>query len=316
MSLEEQKEKPVTPAEDLVVSPNLESDNTPPMGFEVIKREFKRDKLAMFSLILLITIILLSFILPFFIPEDATSTVDLFSRYAAPGEKGYILGADEGGRDILALLILGTRNSILIGFTVTAITAVIGILLGVMSGYYGGVFDDIVMRIIDFLMVLPQTMIIIVIRTIIEGGFSVWTLIVAISAFGWMGTTRLIRTQTLSEASKDYVAASKTMGTPDWKIMYKEVLPNMSSLVLTYLTLAFAGNIGVETGLAFLGFGLPYGVASLGTLIGYANNPDIIQNKLWVWLPAVIVILILMLCINYIGQALQRASDSRQRVGG
>lgn len=127
--------------------------------------------------------------------------------------------------------------------------------------------------------------------------------------------TRLFRTATLSEASKEYVSASKTIGTSDWKIMFGEVMPNLSSLIIAHLILGFAGSIGIETGLSFLGFGFPIGTPSLGTLIGTAKSADIIENKTWIWLPAVILVLVLMLTINYIGQALRRAADSRQRLG-
>lgn len=286
----------------------------PPMGFEVIRREFVKDKLAIFSLIVFITILLIAFIGAGVIDLDAATRVDLFSRYAAPGEKGYILGADDGGRDVLSLLIIGTRNSVFIGFAVTIITSIISIALGIFAGYYGGVVEDVMMRIVDFIIILPPMVLIIVIVTIVRR-FDMWSLIAILSALGWAGGVRLFRTSALSEASKDYISASKTMGTPDWKIMYFELMPNLSSLIITNLTLSLSGNIGIETGLTFLGFGLPPSTPSLGTLIATASNPDVIQNKVWVWLPAVIVILILMLSINYMGQAFQRVADSRQRIG-
>ncbi|WP_100069384.1 ABC transporter permease [Eremococcus coleocola] len=302
------------PVEEQVVGQLEEFESKPPMGLEVIVREFLHDKVAMFSLFILVAIVLFAFIAPFFMDETKAQVVNLFGRYKEPGVDGYLLGSNEGGQDILTLLVIGTRNSLFIGFMVTIFTSVIGIAIGIMAGYYGGIVDDIVMRIIDFLMVLPIMMIIIVIVTIIPR-FNMWTLIILLSAFYWVGNARLFRTATLSEGSKDYVSASKTMGTRDWKIMYMEVMPNLSSLIITYLTLNFAGNIGVETGLSFLGFGLPFGTPSLGTLISTASNPDVIQNKWWVWLPAVILILVLMLSISYIGQAMQRAFDSRQRIG-
>ena len=135
------------------------------------------------------------------------------------------------------------------------------------------------------------------------------------TAFYWVGSARLFRTRTLQEASLDYVNASKTLGSSDLRIMFREILPNLSSLIIVNLILRLAGNIGIETGLTYLGFGLPFTTPSLGTLISAAKNADIIENKLWVWLPATILILIMMLCINYVGQALQRAADSRQRLG-
>lgn len=286
----------------------------PPMGWEVIVREFARDKIAIFSLVILLIIVLGAIFGPYFINIDEVLRVDIFSRFKAPGIDGHILGTDEGGRDVLGQLILGTRNSLIIAWSVTLITAVIGITLGLVAGYYGGIVDDILMRIVDFLLVLPQTMIIIVVVTIVRR-FDAFTLIWIISILGWMGITRLVRTAALSEASKDYIAASKTMGTRDWKIIFGHLLPNLSSILITNLTLSFAGNIGLETGLSFLGFGLPVGTPSLGTLIGYAKSPDIIQNKTWVWLPAALLVLVMMVSINYIGQAFQRVADSKQRRG-
>ncbi|ERT58778.1 ABC transporter, permease domain protein [Peptoniphilus sp. BV3C26] len=105
------------------------------------------------------------------------------------------------------------------------------------------------------------------------------------------------------------------MGTSDLKIMFNGILPNISSIIIVDSTLALAGNIGIETTLSFLGFGLPANVPSLGTLIALARRPEIIQSKLFVWVPASLLILFMMLCINYIGQALRRASDARQRLG-
>lgn len=294
-----------------------ETDNTdarPPMGFEIIRREFARDKVAMGALIIFIIVIAIAFIGPLFIDQDATTYVDVFSRYAEPGEKGYILGADEGGRDVLGLLVIGTRNSVFIGFMVTIITSVIAISLGLMAGYYGGMFEDIMMRIVDFIIILPPLVLIIVIVTVIRQN-NVWTLIAILSSIYWAGGVRLFRTVALSEASKDYISASKTMGTRDYKIIFGELMPNLSSIIITNLVLNLSGNIGIETGLSFLGFGLPAGTPSLGTLISSASNPDVIQNKMWVWLPAVLVILTLMLTINYMGQAMQRAADSKQRLG-
>lgn len=298
--------------EKLIVEEN--HDAAPPVGFEVIRREFVKDKIAMTALVILAVLVLIVIFASFFIDLDEATRVDIFSRFTPPGEDGYILGSDEGGRDVFALLIVGARNSLFIGWSITVLTAIIGLVTGIISGYYGGIVDDIMMRIVDFVMVLPQLMIIIVVVTIMRT-FNAFTLIWVLTAFGWVSQTRLFRTATLSEASKDYISASKTLGTRDWKVMFVELMPNLSSLIITNLTLSFAANIGIETGLSFLGFGLPVGTPSLGTLIGYANNPDVIENKTWVWLPAVILILIMMLCINYIGQAMQRAADSKQRRG-
>lgn len=287
--------------------------SSPPMGFKVIVREFKKDKLAIFSLILLVLILLTVFIGSLFINQDKVMTVSILDKYAEPGGQ-YILGADEGGRDVFGQLIIGARNSILIGFAITVLTSIIGVGLGIIAGYYGGIIDSIIMRIIDFIMILPITMIIIVFVTLVPK-YNVWTFILILTAFYWIAKARLFRSKALSESRKDYVSASKTLGTSNFKIMFREIMPNLSSLIITNLTINFAANIGIETTLTFLGFGLPSSTPSLGTLIGYAGNGEVLSGKLWIWLPASLLILVMMLSINYVGQAFKRSADVRQRLG-
>lgn len=287
--------------------------SVPPMGFKVIAREFAKDKGALIALVLLILLIGGIVIGSYVIDQNQVMWVSLLDQYAPPGDK-FLLGADSGGRSIFGQLLIGGRNSILIGVAVTVITSVIGITVGLLAGYYGGLVDNILMRIIDFIMVLPTTMLIIVFITIVPN-YNVWTFIGIMSAFYWTGQARLVRSKALSEGRRDYVSASKTMGTSSLKIMFREIMPNLSSIIIVDLTLNFAANIGIETGLSYLGFGLPSNVPSLGTLVSYATSPDILENKTWVWLPASLLILVLMLCINYVGQALKRAADAKQRLG-
>ncbi len=239
--------------------------------------------------------------------------VDLFSIYSPPSAEHW-LGTDYGGRDIFGQLIIGTRNSFTIGLAITVISCLIGLTIGLIAGYFGGVVDNIIMRIIDFVMVLPFLMLVIVFITLVPK-FNILTFILIMSIFLWTGKARLIRSKVLTEKELDYVSASKTLGTPNWKIILFQVLPNLSSIIIVSVTLNLAGNIGIESGLTFLGFGLPESTPSLGTLVSYARNPDVLQDKWWIWLPASIMILVLMLCINFIGQALRRSADARQRKG-
>ncbi|MGT2711961.1 ABC transporter permease [Streptococcus oriscaviae] len=288
--------------------------STPPGGFRIIAREFMKDKVALGSLILLVTILLTVFIGAALLNQEEVMKVNLMGRYLEPGVDGFILGTDEGGKDIFGQLIIGARNSILIGFSITIITSFIGVSLGIISGYYGGRIDGFLMRVVDFIMILPMTMMIIVFVTVIKN-YTIYHFILIMSAFYWTFKARLFRTRTLSESRLDYVSASKTLGSSDFMIMFREILPNLSSLIIVNLTLNFAGNIGIETSLTYLGFGLPSTVPSLGTLISNARNADILENKTWIWLPAALFILVMMLCINYIGQAFQRAADAKQRLG-
>lgn len=291
-----------------------QDEGTPATGLKVVWREFKKDKLAMASLIILVGIIVVTFVWAFTIDREELMQISLYDEFAQPGTNGFILGADQGGSDILGQLILGTRNSLTIAIAITLITGVLGVGIGLAAGYFGGIVDAIIMRIMDFYMTLPTLMIIIVFVTIVPK-YNVMTFVLIMSAFLWVGTARLIRSKVLSEGKRDYVSASKTMGTGNFAIMLKGILPNISSLLIVELTLNFAGNVGIETGLTYLGFGLPPNVPSLGTLVGAASNPVVLENNWWVWLPASILILVLMLAINYVGQALRRAADSKQRLG-
>ncbi|MHA3066294.1 ABC transporter permease [Lacticaseibacillus saniviri] len=292
-----------------------EIEATPsPSAFRVILREFLKDRVAIVSLAIALIIILGALIGSFFVSADQVTSVNILNRYLAPGQDGFILGTDEGGRDLFGYLILATRNSVFIGVSVALLVEFIGVVVGTISGYYGGRIDSSIMRVVDFWMVLPSFLIIIVLVTIVPS-YSPVILILIMTAFSWMTTVRLVRSQVLSQAKREYVMASKTSGTSNFKIMFAEVLPNISSIIITDLTITIAASIGIETGLSFLGFGLPANTPSLGTLIGYATNPEIITNRPWVWLPAALVLLVLSLAINFVGQALRRAADARQRRG-
>ncbi|MCG7343472.1 ABC transporter permease [Sporosarcina sp. ACRSL] len=277
-----------------------------------IWREIKNDKMALGSLILFTIIVLTAYLSPLFIDQTALTRVNFLNVWKPPSLDNW-LGTDDGGRDVFGQLMIGTRNSLTIGVCVTVLSGLFGLTYGLISGYYGGTVDNVLMRILEFLMVLPSLMFIIVFVVIVPN-YNVVTFILIMSAFAWFGKARLIRSKAISERERDYINASKTLGTPGWKIMFFEMFPNLSSLVIVNMTLTLANNIGLETGLSFLGFGLPAGTPSLGTLISFATNPDIVKNKWWAWLPAALLILVMMLCINYIGQAVKRASDARQRL--
>jgi peptide/nickel transport system permease protein len=183
-----------------------------------------------------------------------------------------------------------------------------------VSGYFGGTIDNLFMRIVDFFMILPFLMIVIVFVAIVPK-YSILSFALIMTAFLWMGIARLIRSKALQEQELDYVQASKTLGSSNFKIIFTQVLPNLSSLIIVTMTLNLAANIGLESGLSFLGFGFPERTPSLGTLVSYATNPQTLEHRWWIWVPASLLILVLMLSINNVGQALKRATDARQRRG-
>lgn len=282
-------------------------------SLNIIWTEIKKDRLAFGSFILLFLILAAVYGTSLFMDLEKIVTVDFLSIYLPPSAEHW-LGTDYGGRDVFGQLIIGTRNSFTISLAITSITMVVGLVTGLVAGYFGGTVDHIIMRIIDFILILPQTMFIIVFVTIVPN-FTIFAFILIMSAFLWTGKARLIRSKVLAERELDYVQASQTLGTPHWKIIFFQIMPNVSSLIIVNFTLNLAGNIGLESALTFLGFGLPESTPSLGTLVSYATNPDVLENKWWIWLPASGMILVLMLSINFIGQALKRAADARQRRG-
>lgn len=276
-----------------------------------LKREFKKDQVAQFALILLALITIAIFIGALFVPRASFTDVNIMDQYLAPMTDGHIFGTDNGGKDIFALLLVAARNSLTIAFFVTVLILAIGTIGGLVTGYFGGKFDLIFMRFIDFMTILPVMMIIIVLVTVVPN-YNMWTLIVIMTLLGWFNTVRLIRARSLVETNRDYVRASKTSGTSNIKIIFREIFPNLSSLIIVEATLMFAGNIGLETSLSFLGFGLPASTPSLGTLINYATDPETMTARPWVWVPAAVVILLYTLLIMLIGQALRRVADQRQ----
>ncbi len=295
---------------------NIDSEvttNESPSGLRILWRELVRDKLALISFIFLVIIILFVYGISIILDQNEIVKVDLFAINQAPNDE-FILGTDYGGRDVFGQLIIGTRNSLTIGFLVTLFSGFIGIVYGVIAGYFGGHVDNVMMRILDFFLVLPFLMLVIVFVSIVPS-YDTLTFSLIMTLFLWMGIARLIRSKALQEKELDYAQASKTLGSSHFSIIFKQVLPNITSLIIVTMTLNLAANIGLESGLSFLGFGLPESTPSLGTLLSYATNPQTLEFRWWIWMPAALLILILMLAVRNVGEALRRAADSRQRRG-
>ncbi|GAB4073768.1 ABC transporter permease [Barrientosiimonas marina] len=292
---------------------NQSAENESPSGLRIFWREIVRDKVALLSLIFLVAVMLFVYGTSLILNHEDIVKVDLFAIHEPPSDE-FLLGTDYGGRGIFGQLIVGTRNSISIGVLVTLLTGIIGVVYGLISGYFGGHIDNIMMRILDFFLILPFLMIVIVFVALVPK-YGVVSFSLIMTLFLWMGIARLIRSKALQERELDYAQASKTLGSSNLKTMFSQVLPNISSLIIVTMTLNLANNIGLESGLSFLGFGLPEDTPSLGTLISYAKNPTTLEQRWWIWLPASLMVFVLMLSVNNVGQALKRAADARQRRG-
>ena len=284
----------------------------PPSALKVAFQEIFRARTATVAFWTIVVLLVFTFGGSLFLKSIQVTEMHILESYAGWGENGHIFGTDNGGRDIFKLLIMGGRNSIMIGVMVTLLCEVVGLVVGLVSGYFGGAVDNVIMRIVDFIQILPQMPILIVLVTVLPN-YNAMTLVILIAMFGWTTEARYYRSFVLSQRERDYVLASKTSGSSNLKIMFREVLPNIASMIIIDVVLSVSGNIGIETGLSFIGYGLPPKTPSLGTLIGYANDPVNIIDRPWLWLPATIMLLIICLSINYVGQALQKAGDARQR---
>jgi len=281
-------------------------------AWRVMWKEVRGDKLALLGLVLFIAILLTVYIWAgFFIDIDAVGRVNLFERNSEP-RPGHRLGFDSQGRDVIPQLIMGARNSLNISFGVTIPGAIIGIFVGLIAGFYGKHVDNAIMRLMALWGMVPGMMLIILLRTIFTPGVFGFALMMTVVG-AWMGMAGMVRIMALRQGALDYVAASKTLGTPNIIIIFREVLPNLVSIITSQFTISLAANMGLETGLTFLGFGLPPGTPSLGRLVAYAQSPTVLQNRWWQWLPAALLIVVMMLCINFVGQALNRAADAKKR---
>ena len=282
-----------------------------PSLFQLAWREIKRDKFALVCLITLVGILITAFVGAMFLDADYATRVSLMTIDQSPAQFGR-MGTDNGGRDMLSMLFLGARTSFIISFSVTVFSLLIGYTVGLIAGYYGGFVDLVIMRLIDFVVMVPTIMLIVVAVSLIPG-YSTFHFILILIGVGWIGGAVSLRPRVLQESAKDYVLASKTLGTPNPIIILKKVLPNVLSYMMVGIVLGLAGNIGLETGLTVLGYGLPIGVPSLGAIIRLAMNPVVLQSRVWQWLPAVILIFVMTLSIYGVGYAISRAVNPRQR---
>ena len=279
----------------------------------IIWREISRDRLTLAAFLTFVGLVAAAFAATAGIDEYQAGLVALQYMNRPPSAE-FPLGTDPAGRCMVGQLFLGARNSFLIAFAVTLASGVIGILVGLVSGFFGGSVDNVIMRLLDFFLMLPALMIIIAVLSVL-GSYGVWQFSLIMIAFLWADRARLMRAKTLQQTNLDYVSASKTLGTPNAVIMFREVLPNLTSVIMVNMTLTLAANMGLETGLTFLGYGLPFGTPSLGTLISYAAVPTAMMNRPWQWLPASLLVFAMMLSIYLVGQAVSRAADAKQRRG-
>lgn len=296
---------------------------TPPLSLRQLAwRRFRRHKMAMFGGIALILLVIYSFGGALFISEKYANQTDTKLRLNAPSAE-HLFGTDTVGRDCLARTIYGGQISILIGLAAVIIETLLGILVGALAGYYGGVLDNILMRITEAMLNIPELFLLIVMAKNFGGKIpnitlfgrefsgSVVVIIVIIGLTSWMYLARIVRAEFLSIKENDFILAARATGTPNIQIIFQHILPNSIAPIVVSATLGVANAILSEAYVSFLGLGVQPPTATWGNMLDQANN--YLESAPWLWLFPGSFILLTVLSINFLGDGLRDALDPRSR---
>ncbi len=274
------------------------------------RRRFLRHRLAMIGLVGLIIIFgagaLASLVAPYSFDQ-----IDLTYVLHAPTTVGHhVFGTDEIGRDSLSRIIYGIRTSEQVGLTVAVVSTLFGLVVGAIAGYYRGWLDNVIMRITDLILTLPLLVVLLTVAALLGRSSSVWTIVFIIAAFYWTGIARIVRGVFLSLREKEYVEAAKAVGAGDLRIMFRHILPNTLGPVVVTATLAVADAIILESFLSFLGFGIADPTPSLGKLVAEGQQ---FPQKWWITVIPGLVLVLIVICVNFVGDGLRDALDPQQR---
>jgi peptide/nickel transport system permease protein len=277
--------------------------------WDYARRRFFRHRLALLGLLGIVVIfgagIFANFVAPY-----SFSEIDLNNILSGPTTVGqHFFGTDNIGRDYYSRVIWGIRTSEEVGVVVALVSSIVGMFVGAISGYYGGWIDNLLMRITDLVLTLPAIAILLTAAALLGQG-SQWRTTFILAAFFWTGIARVVRGIFLSLREKEYVEAAKASGAGDFRIMFRHMLPNTLGPIIVNGTLAVGAAILTEAALSFLGFGIKDPTPSLGVLIANAQtNPQ----QWWLTVFPGLTIVLIVLCINFMGDGLRDALDPQQR---
>jgi peptide/nickel transport system permease protein len=274
-------------------------------------RQFSRNRLAAAGGALVAVVFIVAVFAPILFPHDSPhdpSAIDIKNILIGPS-LSHPLGTDDLGRDVLSRMIWGSRVSLKVGFAAVGIATLIGILLGSLAGYYGGMLDSLIMRAVDIMLTLPTIFLILAVIAILEP--SIWNIMVVIGLTSWMEPARLIRAEFLSLKEREFVVAARAIGASDARIIFRHVLPNGLSPILVSATMGIGGAILIESALSFLGLGVQPPTPSWGSLL--ASGKDNIEIAWWLSAFPGLAILLTVLGYNLLGEGIRDALDPRHR---
>ena len=279
--------------------------------FRTFLNQFRESRIGMIGVLILLFFLFISTFADSLSDFSIKATEgNLRDRFSPPNMK-YLLGTDDVGRDILTQIMYGGRVSLLIGFLAAAISGGIGTTVGLVSGYYGGWQEELLMRITDIILVIPGLPLMIVLSALL--GTSFWNIIFVISIIGWTGTARVVRAQVLSLKERAFVESSKAIGASDLRIIGVHLLPNVFPLIVAQMVLRIASSILSEASLSFLGLGDPLNI-SWGMILHWAFSAgSLASNYWWFMIPPGICITLVALGFTFIGYALDQIVNPRIR---
>ncbi|PPJ49111.1 ABC transporter permease [Rhizobium sp. KAs_5_22] len=266
-------------------------------------RVFRKNKMAMVGLILVSTLFFVAFFIPIISPHDPYR-VALDEQFLPPSSS-YWLGTDNFGRDLLTRILYGARISLLVGIVPSFISLMIGAVMGIVSGYYGGKIDFIIMRLADTMIAFPSLLLAMVVMYTL--GANLFNIFIALSLVGWAGVARVVRSQTLALKEKEFIEAARAVGTTRAKIMVRHIFPNIVPTLIVLFSLSIPEAIMWESSLSFLGVGVQPPEASWGLLVAKGKE-YLFASPLVAIMPGV-AILITVLAFNFIGDGLRDALD-------
>lgn len=273
--------------------------------YDVFWRRFRRNRFAVAGGIIVLLMFLVSFLAPYITPYDPDA-LDAYHVLLAPSSAHW-LGTDDLGRDVFTRIVFGAQVSLKVGFVSIGIATLIGCIVGLFAGYYGGWIDSVLMRFVDIMLCFPTFFLILTVVAIV--GPSIWYIMIIIGVTGWMGVSRLVRAEVLSIREREYIMAARAIGCSDARIIFRHILPNAIAPVLVYATLGIAGAILTESSLSFLGLGVQPPTPSWGNIL--TSGKEYIEFAWWLFLFPGLAIMVTVLSYYLLGEGIRDALDPR-----
>ncbi|MGA7563859.1 MAG: ABC transporter permease [Desulfobaccales bacterium] len=277
------------------------------MGISEFWVRLWRNRLAISGLALVLGLFAVALLARWLAPYNP-DFIDL-KQVLMPPSAAHLLGTDTLGRDVLSRIIYGARVSLLVGFVAVGIATLVGVLVGALAGYYGGVLDQILMRLVDLMLCFPTIFLILAVIAVL--GPSIWNIMAIIGLTSWMGVARLVRAEFLSLREREFVVAARALGASDARLIWRHLLPNALTPVMVSATLGVAGAILVESSLSFLGLGVQPPTPSWGNML--TMGKDTIEIAWWLSVFPGLAILVTVMSYNLLGEGIREAIDPRLR---